>query len=188
LTIGFYADAVWQTGMLSTTFHRIYFLDQQAHAIEKLPYERLKIPLAMRVNYFVSKRFLLRSYYRFYADNWGVSANTLEIEPTFKVGTFFSIFPFYRYYSQASAFWFRPYAMHSINQEFFTSDYDLSSFSAHKLGVGILWNPLGGVFHAQAKKSLFGWQSIQFRTGYYQQSNGLESFFFSTALRFGPTF
>ena len=41
------AEAIYMTGLLSTPFHRVYFADQNKPDIERLPDNRLKIPLSL---------------------------------------------------------------------------------------------------------------------------------------------
>lgn len=182
LNVGVYTDFVWQNGLLATSFHRVYFADQAEARVENLPENRYKLPIAMRLNYFAARRMLVRSYYRFYTDNWGITAHTLELETAFKVRTFFSIMPFYRFYSQDGAFWFRPYGEHLTSSSYYTSDFDLSTFTAHQFGVGINWKPAGGLFTSSRG---YGWQGVQVRLGTYLRSNGLNAFFLSTAFFIG---
>ena len=182
LSIGLYADGVWQTGLLSTTFHRVYFTDQTTARVENLPQNRFKIPLALRVNYFALKRVLLRGYYRFYSDNWGINAHTLELESSIKLRTFFSIMPFYRFYVQQGAYWFQPYGEHFSSSTYYTSDYDLSPFTAHQFGVGINWKPASGLWVAP---NGYGWQGMQVRLGTYLRSTGLNALFLSTVFFIG---
>ena len=35
----------------------------------------------MRLNYYVNEYVVLRSYFRYYQDDWGVKSNTLQLEP-----------------------------------------------------------------------------------------------------------
>ena len=184
LNVGIFADAAWQTGLLSTTFHRVFFNDPNAqHAIEKLPYDRLKLPIGMRMNYFANPNLLFRGYYRFYTDSWGLNAHSIEIESSVKFNAFFSVFPFYRYHIQNAVFWFNPYAEHSVNQDFYTSDFDLSAFHAHKFGIGFLWKPIGGIVNFNSRGS--GWKQVQIRMGTYLRSDGLEAYFISSIFNLG---
>lgn len=181
MNIGLFVDGVMQTGLLATTFHRIYFFDAQQTVIEKLPYQRLKLPIGVRWNYFATRHLVLRTYYRFYTDSWNLSAHTVEIEPVIKTSPFFSFFPFYRYYVQNAAFWFNPYAQHSVQQDFYTSDYDLSGFTAHKFGIGFNWHPLNGF----SRHSRYGWKSWEMSLGSYLRSDGLQALFFSAIFNVG---
>ena len=180
------ADIVYQSGLLSTPFHRVYFREQELPRVEQLPDQRLKYPVGLRVNYYVNDYLTSRFFYRFYSDNWGITANTVELETPIKFGPFFSFYPFYRFHNQSAADYFAPYKEHSLSEEFFTSDYDLSGFSSHKVGLGIRYSPLFGIgklgLPFSKSKTLF--KGIEIRFGNYWRSDGLKAFIISTDLNF----
>ena len=183
LNIGIFVDGVWQNGLLSTTFHRVYLQGQSSAVVENLPINRYKLPIALRLNWFATRQLLLRSYYRFYTDNWGLTAHTIELETSIKFNAFFSIIPFYRYYVQNGVFWFNPYGQNLPTAEFYTSDFDLSSFTAHQFGIGLNWRPVRGI-HAFNSKG-YGWQALQLKSGTYLRSDGLRAFFLSSVFFIG---
>lgn len=180
------ADLVYQSGLLSTPFHRVYFKEQERPRVEQLPDQRLKYPVGLRLNYYASDYVTTRFFYRFYGDNWGVIANTLELETPIKFGPFFSFYPFYRFHTQSAADYFLPYKEHSLSEEFYTSDYDLSGFSSHKVGLGLRYSPLFGIKELglpfTKNKALF--KGIELRLGNYWRSDGLKAFIISTDLSF----
>ncbi len=140
LQIMFLGDVVTQHGYLSLPFHRVYF-NNGKDTIERLPSSRFKLPLGFRLNYFLGDNIIIRSYYRYYADNWGVRSNTANIEIPYKVTPFFSISPFYRYYNQSAARYFAPYEAHSPTDQYFTSNYEYAKFQASFFGVGFRFAP-----------------------------------------------
>lgn len=168
LQVVFLADLVQQTGYLSLPFHRVYFNDGSVHQ-ENLPDSRLKLPLGFRANYFLGDRFIIRTYYRFYTDNWGVNSHTADIEVPIKVNPFFSISPFYRYYTQSAAKYFAPYEMHTIADEYYNSNYDLSKFNSNFYGAGIRFAPPKGVFGLQHLSML------ELRYGHYAKNINMNS-------------
>jgi hypothetical protein len=173
----FLADVAYQDGRLATLFHRTYFTDG-THRIEKLPDTRLKIPLGVRLNYFLSDRFIARTYYRYYHDNWGMRAHTFELETPVKITPFISISPFYRYYKQHGAEYFKGYGEHGINEEFYTSDYDLSTLNSTMIGLGIRYAPPGGVL------GLTRFNALELRYGHYERSTGLNAEIISLLAKF----
>ncbi len=179
-------DFVYQTGLLSTPFHRVYFQKQEEARVEQLPDNRVKYPIGLRVNYYLSDYVTTRFFYRFYADNWGVIGNTVELETPVKIGPFFSVYPFYRFYQQTEADYFAPYKEHRLMQDFYTSDYDLSAFTSHKVGLGVRYSPLFGISSFElpftSNNSLF--KSIDLRAAHYWRSDGLKSYIISTDLGF----
>lgn len=171
------ADGVQQTGYLSLPFHRVYFTDNSVHQ-EALPDKRFKIPLGVRANYFLGDKIILRTYYRFYTDDWGLKSNTLSIETPVKISPFISISPFYRYYSQTGTKYFAPYQEHTAFDDFYTSNYDLSKFDSHFYGAGIRFNPKNGLFGIERLNML------EIRYGHYTKSIGMKSDIISLNLRF----
>ncbi|MCX2741029.1 DUF3570 domain-containing protein [Pontibacter anaerobius] len=186
LQVSLTADAVYQTGLLSTPFHRVYVQEQEEALVEQLPDSRLKFPVGLRANYYLSDLLTARMFYRFYVDDWGMVGNTLEVETPFKMGPFFSIYPFYRFHTQTAADYFAPYKEHALSQEFYTSDYDLSDLSSHKVGIGVRYSPLFGVakFGLPFTRNDTKLKSIELRASQYWRSDGLKAFLISTDLGF----
>lgn len=177
LQVALIADVVYQQGYLGLPFHRIYF-SNNGEAVENLPRTRLKIPLGFRANYFIGDKFILRSFYRYYHDDWGLAAHTVQIETPVKLSPFFSLTPFYRYYTQNGVDYFAPYKAHLATEPFYTSNYDLSPFNSHFFGTGFRFTPAAGVFHLQHLSTL------ELRYGHYNRSNGLNANILSLNLQF----
>lgn len=175
--VEFLADGIQQTGYLSLPFHRVYFTDNSVHQ-EALPDKRFKIPLGVRANYFFGDKLIVRAYYRYYSDDWGLKSNTFSLETPVKISPFVSVSPFYRYYSQASAKYFAPYQQHTAFDDFYTSNYDLSKFDSHFYGAGIRFSPKNGLFGIERLNML------EIRYGHYTKSIGMKSDIISLNLRF----
>jgi len=188
-------ELVSQNGLLSTPFHRVYFRDNPdpnlapavggdfsarattAARIEALPRSRFKYPVSLRLNYYATDLVQVRGFYRFYNDNFGITAHTLELELPVKVTPFFVLYPFYRYHTQTAATYFAPFGQHSISDTYYTSDYDLSAFSANKVGLGLRYSPVYGIgrFHvpgrnAQGLSRVMRFKSLDLRYAHYQQT------------------
>jgi hypothetical protein len=161
-------DLVTRSGLLATSYQRVYFKNGGEN-YEHLPDQRFKLPVGIRANYFLNDRIILRSSYRFYSDNWGVQAHTAELELPVKITPFFSVSPFYRYYTQTAADYFAPYAIHASTEKYYTSDYDLSAFNSSYAGAGFRYTPEKGVF------GLKHWNMMELRYGHYNRNNGLTS-------------
>ena len=171
------AEPTYQHGLLATKYQRVYFTNGPEQA-ENLPGNRYKIPVGLRANYFLNDRFIIRSFYRFYSDNWGVKAHTIDLELPIKITPFISVSPFYRFYQQTAADYFAPYGQHNVSEEFFTSDYDLSRFNSNFFGTGIRLAPPNGLF------GMKNWSVLELRYGHYKRSNGLHSDIVSLHLKF----
>ena len=182
MNVSVFANPTLQNGLLATTFHRIYFKDVTEHVVERLPYSRFKLPIGLRANYFAGDHFIFRGFYRFYADNWDVTAHSFELEVPYKITQFFSVYPFYRYHIQSATRYFNPYGEHLYSQEFYTSDYDLSEFTSHKYGLGINFYPVNGIW---VNKKSGGLLSMELRGGVFNRSNGLNAFYVASVFNFG---
>jgi len=179
LQLLFLLDIAYQQGFLSLPFHRVYFNDSTLKT-ELLPRSRFKIPVGVRANYFLGDKFIIRSYYRFYHDDWGLNAHTADIETSFEVNPFFSVVPFYRYYTQSAIKWFAPYRAHTDEDVFYSSNYDLSKFNSHFFGLGFKAEPLKGMF------GLKHWNMLELRYGHYLRSDNFHSDIISLNLKFKP--
>jgi hypothetical protein len=177
LQIMFLADAVQQQGYLSLPFHRVYFNDATVHQ-ENLPNSRFKIPLGFRANYFIGDKFIVKTYYRFYTDNWGLNSHTVNIEVPVKITAFLSVSPFYRFYNQTAIKYFAPYQKHTNMDQYYTSNYDLSKFNSNFYGAGIRITPPKGVFGIQR------FNMLELRYGHYTKNIGMSSDIISLNVKF----
>jgi hypothetical protein len=170
-------EPTYQSGLLATKYQRVYFTDGSVQA-ENLPDNRYKIPLGLRANYFIGDRIIIRSFYRYYTDNWGVKAHTVDLEVPIKITQFVSVSPFFRVYKQTAADYFAAFGQHTRDETYFSSDYDLSKFNSNFFGTGIRLAPPKGLF------GMKNWNSIELRYGHYNRSNGLQSNIVSLHLKF----
>ena len=184
-----FLDLVRQQGLLSTPFQRVYFGDvddffiedfQLADDVERLPDSRFKIPIGARLNYFVGDRFVVRSYYRFYNDDWGITSHTANLEIPIKLSDAFTLYPSYRYYVQTAADYFYDKEGATSVLDFYTSDYDLSAYHAHQYGIGARYKDI----FTKAKVFMFGLKTVDLRVNAYDRSDGLNAFIFTLGTTF----
>jgi len=182
-------DLVQQEGLLSTPFQRVYFSDKPdvfienfhlADDVERLPDTRFKIAAGGRLNFYLNEIFVIRSYYRFYTDDWGILSNTASVEVPVKISQKFTLYPSYRYYDQTAADYFGPYEEHLSTEEFYTSDYDLSEYTANQYGIGMKYTDIFTNFHLWH----LGLKSVDLRYYHYQRNSGLTSDLVSGGLNF----
>ncbi len=193
-------DVVKQDGWLSNPMQRVYFADrnnyyignaasipiytspenkdvfQLADDIERLPDTRFKLPVGMRFNYFINEYVVLRTYYRFYNDDWGVNSHTANLEVPVKLGDKFTLYPSYRFYTQTAANYFAPFEQHTTNEEFYTSDYDLSEFNSSQYSLGIRYTDIFTKF--------IGLKTIDFSYSYYKRNSGFDANILVLAFKF----
>ena len=177
LQVALIADLVSQTGYLSMPFYRVYFADGTVHE-EKLPDSRMKLPLGFRANYFLGDKIILRSYYRYYTDDWGLHSHTANLEIPVKINPYLSVSPFYRYYTQSAIKYFAPYGEHTAQDTYYSSNYDLSKFNSSFFGAGIKITPPNGIFGQQH------FNMIELRYGHYSKNIGMNANSISLNLRF----
>lgn len=173
----FLLDLAYQQGFLSMPFNRIYFNDN-TRGIENLPGSRFKFPASVRINYFLGDLMILRTFYRYYQDDWGLKSHTGEIETAIKITPFVSVSPFYRFYTQSAVNYFAGFKQHDVMSNFYTSDYDLSKFNSHFAGAG---------FRVISPDGLMGIRklnTIEIRYGHYSRQTGLVSNIVSLNARF----
>lgn len=181
------ADLVTQSGLLSTPFHRVYFTDQVEARVEQLPFNRLKIPVGVRFNYYVSDRILLRTYYRFYWDDWGIKGHSASLEVPYKINRFFSVYPYYRFHTQSASTFYKPYKEHSTELTYYTSDPDLANVTSHDIGIGLRYSPVEGIgaFRLPGKKkNVMTLKELNFRFGHYKRDPKLTANIFSFGMNF----
>ena len=159
-------DLVYQSGYLGLPFHRV-FLNTGKDTLENLPSQRFKVPIGFRLNYFLGDNVIIRTYYRFYADTWGMISNTANIEIPIKFSPFCSIAPFYRYYVQTAVNYFAPYEKHLITDKYYTSNYALAGFTSQTFGAGFRVAPPKGVIgHLKV---------LEIRYAHYMQTTDLRA-------------
>lgn len=156
----------YQEGLLSTPYHRVYFTDGTLK-VEKLPGTRAKLPVGLRASYFLGDRFIIRSFYRYYQDNWGMKAHTVSLEVPIKITSFVSVTPHYRFNSQTAVKYFGPINSHKLTETYYTSDFDISDFRSAFWGAGIRIAPPDGVL------GIKHWNTAELRYGHYNRSNGM---------------
>lgn len=182
-------DLVKQQGLLSTPFQRVYFSDvansfiedfQLADDVERLPDSRFKIAMGGRLNWYVNELITIRSFYRYYFDDWGINSHTASIEVPVKITDKFTLYPSYRFYNQTAADYFGAYETHISSQEFYTSDYDLSEYQANQLGFGVSYTDIFTQLHIWE----FGLKSIDLKFYKYDRDTTFSSSIITAGFKF----
>ena len=195
LQAAFFFDLVLQQGMLSTPYQRVYFADkpnyyigyaafipvytkpdnnavyQLADDIERLPGNRYKFPFGVRASYYINETFVLKGYYRYYLDNWGLKAHTLNLDLPVRFSQSFSVTPSFRYYIQNQVDYFAPFETHKSAEKFYTSDYDLSKFTAEQYSLALNYTDI----FTRLKISKLGFKNFNVRYSHYSRSDGLSA-------------
>ena len=182
-------DFVQQDGLLSTPFQRVYFGDvadsfidnfQLADAVERLPDSRFKVAVGGRLNWYLNETFTIRTFYRYYFDDWGITSHTASIEVPIKITDKFTLYPSYRFYNQTAADYFRPYESALSTDEFYSSDYDLSEYSANQIGFGVSYTDI----FAKAHIWKLGLKSIDLKFYQYDRDTSFSSSIITAGFKF----
>ncbi|MGC6479617.1 MAG: DUF3570 domain-containing protein [Flavobacteriaceae bacterium] len=201
--MAFFADYLVQEGVLANPLQRVYFADRQdyfigiasqipnytdpenrdvfhlADDIERLPSKRIKTPFGMRLNGYINDAVVLRTYYRYYSDNWDMQGHTFQTELPVRLNSQWKITPIYRWYTQSAIRYFRPYNQHMSTQRFYTSDYDLSAFHSQQWGLGLTYYDL----YTTLEWGGFGLKYVDLRAQTYKRSDGLQAFIISGGIK-----
>ncbi|WP_439131100.1 DUF3570 domain-containing protein [Polaribacter sp.] len=202
--ISIFLDVINQQGWLANPLQRVYFKDvanyyignassisnytfsnnkdvfQLADDIERLPHSRIKIPLGMRFNYYVNETFVVRTYYRYYFDNWGLQSHTASLEVPIKISDKFTLYPAYRFYTQTAANYFAPYDQHLSTEKYYTSDYDLSPFNSNQFSFGFSYTDIFAKTHLYK----LGLKSLDLKYYRYDRNTTFGSNLVNVALKF----
>jgi hypothetical protein len=196
LQISLFADAIVQQGWLSNPMQRVYFKDkanyyigeasdipyytdsnrndgvfQLADDIERLPDNRLKTPIGMRLHYYINEFLVFKTYYRYYTDDWGINSHTLNVELPIKVSDKVTIYPNYRFYNQTAANYFYNYEEALSTYDFYTSDFDLSKYNSNQYGIGFKYTDV----FTKRKIWKLGLKNLSLNYAYYKRNTGLHA-------------
>lgn len=182
-------DVISQSGLLANHMQRVYFRDLEdsfiedfhlADDVERLPENRLKWALSGRLNYYVSEFLVIRSFYRFYKDDWGINSNTIQFEFPIKPFKNITFYPSIRFYNQTKSDYFKPYNEHLSTDKFYTSDYDLAEYNAIQYGLGFTYtDPL-----TRFKIGRFKLKKIELKYDNYRRNIDFNSSIISGMLKF----
>lgn len=177
-TVGiFEANYTSQSGFLSTPFHEVILspaasFPRGEHVAERLPDSRARLAVGAGLNHAFTERIVQRLRYRYYDDDWGIAAHTIDSETHFRLPTRTEIwlYPILRYHTQGESDYYGAPGTFSGMEDYFTADGDLGEFDSTKVGIGaralLEWKPSG--FWGRLR-------SIDFRATSYSREDGLDA-------------
>ena len=133
-----------QEGFLSTPYHEVILVPDPPlypdgkHVAERLPDSRDRKAVGLRLNHGFTDRLVQRVGYRYYEDDWGITAHTIDLETHVRlpVDREMWVYPILRFHTQTGADYFGLPRTFTGDEEFYTSDWDLAEISTEKYGVG----------------------------------------------------
>jgi hypothetical protein len=131
----------YQNGYLSDPYKSVFFYDGDNLADvgnDTRPEKKFQWAwLTQYVRHFEQfNHAALHADYRFYTDDWGINAHTVELSWHQPVAAGWHVIPRFRYYSQDSADFYQPVFNGSTSSySFYSSDYRLAGFGALSGGI-----------------------------------------------------
>ncbi len=170
-----------QSGFLSTPFHEVILMNGD-HTTERLPDKRDRFAIGLRLNHAFSPSIVQRVGYRYYDDDWGIAAHSIELETHFRLSgpREMWVFPILRYHTQTGADYFGETGTFTGDEENLTSDWDLAEIATTKIGAG--WTVLA----LPGEEWMLNLNRFEVRGTYYDRNDGLQGF--TTSFAFGWTF
>ncbi len=131
-------------GYLNSPYRSIRYADATAPMgflldPERYPATRTSNAASARLKYFLPWRAALDGRYRFYSDTWGIRAHTGDLGYTQPLGGSWTFDARYRYYTQDAADFYRDLFPRRNTLNFQARDKELSTFTAHTIGIGASW-------------------------------------------------
>lgn len=151
-----------QRGELSNTWNTVP-LAAGGREAENLPRERVRHAASVALQQYLPWRGALRLRYRFYRDDWDVTAHTLEAELRQRVAAWLFLGASYRYHHQTSVSFFTIDAVPALSP-YATADSDLG---------GLFTQTLGGNARVELPTARLGMLFLSFGFDHYFRSDKL---------------
>jgi hypothetical protein len=139
---------------------------------ELLPTQRIRHAAVARFSQFLPWNGAFRGYYRFYADDWGIVASSLEGQLMQRLSPAIYIGGLYRFHTQTGPYFFTTLA--PVDATLRTADSDLAPLQSHTIGGKIVGDlPMTGLV-----------RTLHFELEYdrYFRTNNLQVNLFSCAI------
>lgn len=176
-----------QRGFLSTPFHEVVLAASSGvpsglRVAERLPDTRDRRAVGVRLNHAATNWLVERLGSRYYSDTFGVTAYTVESETHLRPPSADEmwIFPIVRFHRQTGSDYFGLPGTQTFDTEFFTADWDLSSFDSWRYGGGWRWVGAGG-----GNLPGLPFRSLETRFTVYDRDDGLKAYAASLGLGWG---
>lgn len=132
-----------QEGYLQNPYRRVRYGAPNSTAIgyqnEIYPNTRTANAVALDGRYYLPYRASLKAGYRFYTDDWGITAHTGELEYVHPVRSNWIVETSVRYYTQTRADFYADLFPYIDAQNFLARDKELSTFNDVSFRIGLNW-------------------------------------------------
>jgi len=135
-TIGrFGVDFAYLSGFQSNPYRIVRMQNVNIIPIENHPLQRLRGAFFAKLNHYFESKTALNFEYRFYADDWAILSNTMNMYYYQYMKENVLIRYRYRYYTQSASNFYQD--IYTGQQAFMTGDYKMEAFSAHLFGLKV---------------------------------------------------
>lgn len=141
-------ETVSDQGFLNNPYRSVRYRDGSSgtgysYQPEVYPRTRTSNAVSLRGRYYLPYRAALSAGYRYFSDDWDITAHTAEVGYTHPVGAWnFDIG--YRYYTQKAADFYSDLFPYENSQNFMARDKELSQFTSHTVRLGLSYDFLAG--------------------------------------------
>jgi hypothetical protein len=138
--MGFSFETMADEGFLNNPYRSVRYVDGSSVAFqpERYPRTRASNAAALRSRYYLPWRAAFGAEYRFFTDDWGIDAHTIELGYTHPLERLTFDFR-YRVYTQSSADFYSDLFPFRDAQNFLARDKELASFQSHGPHVGMTY-------------------------------------------------
>ncbi|HEX7374905.1 MAG TPA: DUF3570 domain-containing protein [Steroidobacteraceae bacterium] len=150
LMAGINYELITDEGFLNNPYRSVRYLDPTSakgysYEPERYPHTRTSNAIAINARYFLPYRAALHGEYRYYTDDWGIVANSIEVGYTHPWGKQWIFEAGLRWYDQSAADFYSDLYPRRNAQNFLARDKELSSFNSQMLTLGVTYElpPLG---------------------------------------------
>lgn len=164
-------EVVADQGFLNNPYRQVRFLDPSSprgfsFEPEVFPESRTSTAVAVRSRYHLPFRAAVHGEYRWYDDDWGITAHTMQVGYTHGTIPRWLFDVHYRYYTQNSAtFWSDLFPFQQA-QNFLARDKELSRFRSHSVRFGVSYDLFSSpisVFERGSVSLIYDWIYFDYR-------------------------
>jgi hypothetical protein len=142
-------DAITDEGFLNNPYRSIAFVDTSTPSgigfeLEAYPNTRTSNAVSANFLYYLPYRATIKAGYRYYADDWDISAHTAELAYVHPFGKHWIFETGYRFYTQSEAEFYSDLFPRADAQNFKARDKELSEFTDHTFSLGVSYDLPGG--------------------------------------------
>jgi hypothetical protein len=153
LMAGINYELITDEGYLNNPYRSVRYLDPTSargysYEPERYPHTRTSNAISLNARYYLPYRAAVHGEYRYYTDDWGIVANSIEVGYTHPWGKQWIFEAGLRWYDQSAADFYSDLFPRRNAQNFLARDKELSTFNSQMLTLGVTYElpPLGWKF------------------------------------------